>query len=177
VKIRLPEHSSPITQERTNKVWYNFFNNAYIRLIGYFDATLKATLLKDTDTEGNVLATETSISNYLIKQTNLNGNEVIDIFVGGTFATNGNNKTLRLKLNATTIYTNTVATNGGSWQVHAKVINLGASQKNFIENGGTSTYLTSAIDTSTTNIDIILTLQGAASDDIVKEYFQIDYNA
>ena len=177
MRISIPASTENITKEVPVVVWYNFFYNTYKKVIGYFDSTLSATVLKSTSTEGNVLAAETAITNFLIQAGDLNINEVIDIFIGGTFAANGNNKTLKLKLNATTYYTSTVATNGGSWSVQAKIINLGASQKIFIKNGATTTYLTTAIDTSTTNIDFIATLQGTATNDLVKTYLEINYNA
>jgi len=176
MRALVPERRVLITEKEVSKSWYDYFNKVYNRIIGYFDGSLTATIYKETTQEGNVDASETAIDNFRIRTDRLSQNEVIDIFVGGTRAANGNNKTIRLKINATTFYTNTVATNGGSWQVRARIINLGASQKIFIENGGTSTYTTTAIDTSTTDMDIIFTLQGAASDDIVDEYFEVKYN-
>ena len=174
MKINIPDTEVLITKEKVQKNWYDFFDDVYNKIIGYFDSSLNATLYKGTTQSGNVGGTETSIDNFKIRQIKLNSNEVIEIYAGGTRASNGNNKTIRLKINSTTIYTNTVATSGGSWQVRAKIINLGSSQKIFIDNGGTSTYTTTAL--SSVDFDLILTLQGVASDDIVKEYFEVSFN-
>jgi hypothetical protein len=176
VKISLPVRSELITDKEIKKNWYDYLESIYNKIIGYYDSSLNATIYKDTATSGNVGGTETSISNFKIKQTKLNSNEVIEIFVGGTYASNGNNKTTKLKINSTTFYTDTVATSGGSWQIRAKIINLGSTQKIFIDNGGTSTYTTTSIDSSTTDFDIILTLQGVATDDIIKQYFEIRFD-
>jgi hypothetical protein len=176
MKINIPDTEVKITEKTVEKNWYDFFDDVYNKIIGYFDSSLNATLYKGTTQSGNIDGTETSIDNFKIRQTNLTANEIIEIFAGGTRASNGNNKTIRLKINSTTYYTNTVATSGESWQVRVKIINLGASQKIFIENGGISTYTTTSIDTSTTDFDLILTLQGVATNDIVKEYYEVKFD-
>lgn len=174
MKISLPIRNEPITKEQVEKNWYDFFDGIYNKVIGYFDSFLTATVYQDTEQEGNVDGTETSVSSFKIRQTKLNANEVIEVFVGGTYASNGNNKTIRLKINASTYYTKTVSTSGGAWQISVKIVNLGTTQKIFINNGA-YIYTTTSIDTSTTDFDLILTLQGVASNDIVKEYYEIKF--
>ena len=176
MKTNLPViEENIVVGKTTEKNWYDFFTDIYNKTIGYFDSSLLATLHKDTAEEGNVDGTETDIDSFIIKHANLTSNEVIDIILFGTYAGNGNNKTIRLKINSSTYYTKTVSTSGGSWIVKAKIINLGTSQKIIIDNGS-YIYTTTSIDTSTTDFNLILTLQGVATDDIIKEYLEIRFD-
>lgn len=82
-----------------------------------------------TTTAGTAADTnETDLWTYAIPANTLNADaKGVRVLVYGTFAANGNNKTVRLYCGATAVTFGTFATNGKPWSCMAIVIRTGAS--------------------------------------------------
>lgn len=101
----------------------------------------------------------------------------------GTFAANGNTKTIRIRFGGTIVSTRATTASGGAWTIQAVVVRTGAAtQKAFgtqfeSGNGGQTTYTTPA-ETLSGAIDVKLTGQsGTASSDVVGEIFTVEWLA
>jgi hypothetical protein len=157
--------------------WFNYFENIFRRLIGSQNIFLNGIIDSDYTAIGNVgggtddLITYTASAN-LLKTTG----DVLEIDAFGTFANNGNNKTVSLVFGSTTIFTiGATAISGGSFDLNAKIIRTGASTQKIIVNGnGTNAVLIKTVYTDgtedlTTSLEIKMTAVGTATDDIVEE--------
>lgn len=127
---------------------------------------------------GNVGAVETDLITYTFLANSLDsGNAFIEIEAFGTFASNANNKQVKLYFGSSVLIdTGSVAANAGSWIIHARVIRINSNAQKSIttiisDNSliiNKSSYVTPAEDL-TTNIIIKCTGQGTANDDIIQE--------
>ena len=103
----------------------------------------------------------------------------------GPFASNGNTKTVRLKINGTTIISNdiTTAPNGGVWRVEGETYRIGVNAQRTSASLyiGSVLQTTKLIDTSCTessNCAVIVTGQNGTSsaNDIQKYMFMLNYD-
>lgn len=87
------------------------------------------TLNVNTTEVSNVGTGEDDLITYSVPASTLaTDGDSLEITAWGTFAANGNNKTIKIKFGATTILdTTAVAANGGSWVIRAGVIRTGAA--------------------------------------------------
>lgn len=92
---------------------------------GAFDADITPT--------GNALAAETTLYTATVPANTITPDKKrIQITSRGTFASNSNNKRLRMKFGATTIYDSTISCVGGNWEVRGEVTRLtGTTQVSF----------------------------------------------
>lgn len=138
----------------------------------------------DTTTVGNITTGEDTLYTYSVPAATLAvDKDSIRGFVAGTFAANGNNKTIKVKFGAITILnTGAVAFNAGSWRIDFFVIRTGATtQKCF----GAFTSSNTTLDETATYIVAAETLSGAvsltvtgeatATNDIVGEIFRVEF--
>lgn len=127
---------------------------------------------------GNVGAAETDLITYTLLANSLDaGNAFLEVEAFGTFASNGNNKQVKLYFGSSVLIdTGSVAANAGSWILHARVIRINSNAQKSIttiisDNSliiNKSSYVTPTEDL-TTNIIIKCTGQGTANNDIIQE--------
>lgn len=128
-------------------------------------------------------STETDLFSYTLPAGTLSTNgETVEGIVAGTFAATANNKTLRVKLGATTVFTSgsLAITSATDWSLSYVLIRVSDTSQKFIgtlslSNSTTQSftdYSTAAETLSVSNI-INVTGQGTASSDITAEFTKI----
>lgn len=133
----------------------------------------------DSTTHANSGAGETTLSSYVLPQASLDVNgKAIRISAYGTFAANGNTKTIKVKFGATVLTVHAAATNAGGWVAQALVIRTSSTTQKcigWVVTGTTQTgsYSTGA-ETLNGNVTITTTGQGTSSSDIVQEVFFVE---
>jgi hypothetical protein len=132
----------------------------------------------DTTATGNIGAGEDDLITYTLPLDSLDRDGAfIEIEVFGTFASNANNKRVRLYFGSTVVYdTTSVAANSGSWIIKSRVIRTSSSSQKaiteiisnniLIVNG--SSYTTPS-EVLTGNVNIRCTGEAVANDDVVQE--------
>jgi len=122
---------------------------------------------------GNVTTSETDLVTYTVTYDVLSKtNSSLLIFASGKTAANANNKTLKLVLGSTTLFTSgALASNNIDWTLQAEILRVGAASQivwaQFLRNGSSPivTTTTTAVDMSVNNT-LKLTGTGTASSDI-----------
>lgn len=126
--------------------------------------------------------TETDLLTFSVPGSTLAATgEALDFVGQGYFAANGNTKTLKLYLGASSVTVASGAYNSGRWEVRARIVRTGAATQvvPYVVsiNGqypvmGTGTLATMAATLSSANT-VKLTGQGGATGDIVQEYLAV----
>jgi hypothetical protein len=147
-------------------------------------ATAGGTINTNTNTAGNIGASETNLLIYDLLANTLNTDKnYIEIVGFGTFAANANNKQLKLKFGGTTLYdSGSLALNGGAWKISATIIRVSAtSQKCIAEvSSGNAllpnkSFYTSASEDLDSTLTITFTGKGIVDNDVVQEGMIIKY--
>jgi hypothetical protein len=132
----------------------------------------------NTNAQGNVGAGEDNLLSFILAGDSLTVNgSFIEIECFGTFASNANNKRVRLYFGSTVIYdTTSVAANSGSWTIKSRVIRIGSSSQKAISTISSNNVLivngssyTTPTESLTGNVQIKCTGEAVANDDIVQE--------
>lgn len=129
---------------------------------------------------GNTGSSETNLVTAAIDHGTLSsvGNSLI-IFAAGKTSANANNKTLKLVLGSTTLFTSgALASNNIDWTLQAEVVfNGGTSQiswAQFLRNGSSPIVTTTtATENFATTLTLKITGTGTATDDISVYYWKI----
>lgn len=142
------------------------------------------TLDVNTTTKGNTAGVETDLITYTILANTLSQNSsYLEVTAFGTIAANANLKEVKLILGSTTLLaTGSLATNGSSWQIKAKIIRTGTTTEKCITSMLSSSSLIvneavylAAAETLTTDLIIKCTGNGVAGDDVVQEGLTIEW--
>lgn len=143
------------------------------------------TLQVDTTSVGNTAGVETNLITYNIPAKTLSQNKTyLEVTAFGTIAANANLKEIKLILGTTTLLTTgSLGTNGGSWQITAKIIRIGASAEKCISAMLSSStlivnetsYVAAAEDLETA-LTVKCTGNGVAASDVVQEGLIIKWN-
>lgn len=128
---------------------------------------------------GNTGSAETTMQEFQIDFNTLsNLGSSIQIFAAGKTAANANNKTYKVKLGSTTLFTSgALALNNVDWTFRGELVANGATSQifygEFSRNGGSPIVVTttSAEDLGT-NLTIAFTGQGTATSDISQLYYK-----
>ena len=138
-----------------------------------------------TSTAQNSGSTETTIASFTILANgfDFNGHAILfDAY--GTFAANGNNKQLRVKLDGTTFADfGSVAANSGSWHIHAEVRRSSTTAAKcgatLVTDNATLTdqakYSSVTVADWTSNRAFIVTGQATSDGDIVKQMHRVTF--
>lgn len=128
---------------------------------------------------GNTGAAETDLMQFQLNFNTLgNIGKSIQILAAGKTAANANNKTFKLKLGATTLFTSgAIALNNKDWTFQGEIVSNGSTSQiiwgQFTSNGAaTIVNTTTASENLGTNLVIKFTGQGTASDDISLYYYK-----
>jgi hypothetical protein len=119
--ITLPSQRAKATDDEGifNTWWYNFFQDIWRGMRRNIGVKLGGTVYIDTDEKENSGSSETDLMEYEIPA-NLfaNDGDYLELYASGTFASNANNKTLKIIFGTQTILqTDANAANGGTWQI------------------------------------------------------------
>jgi len=142
------------------------------------------TLKTDIAAVGNVGTGEDDLISYEVAASTLAANEnTLSFVAAGTFAANGNNKTLKVVWGTTTLFsTGAVAFNTGDWRITGEIIRTGASAQvaciTFTSSNSSlsvSTDLTEPTEDTTTALTLKLTGEATSDDDIVCKYLKIKF--
>lgn len=138
--------------------------------------TIKST---DAQTGGNVGTGEDTLMGYVMAANLLaNNGESLLVRAHGTFAANGNTKTLKVLFGATTLFTKTNTSNNIDWTLEIEIIRTGAAtQKCNVKYMASSGAIDSNYSATTENLTSALTLsikgEGTADNDIVKQVAKV----
>lgn len=178
MKVNIPSQKVTILQDDLfSTPWYSFFENAWRRLGGGRSLNFGGILNTSTTAVGNVGTGEDDLITYSLERNTLqNDGELLKIDAFGTFASNGNNKTVKLYFGSTVIFDSGAnAINGGSWNIKATIIRASSTtQEAIVEATDTSNTLNTTTYTAVTeNLSNALTIkctgEGTANDDIVQK--------
>lgn len=148
-------------------------------------AAVGGVLSVDTDSYGNTGATETTLAAFELKANSLNiDTSFIKLSAWGTFATNANNKRIRVKIGSSTLLdTTALALNGGIWSITGKIIRKTSgsgvailelmSDNSLIVN---KPFYSSFSENFATNLNVFCTGEAVADNDIVEEGLIIEWN-
>lgn len=183
MKINIPASEVEVLLEnkRFQITWYTFFNNLVKRILGAQDAYLGGVVNNNITSAANSGGGATDLMKYTLGANALKTTtDYVEIEAFGTFAANGNNKSISLIFGSTTIYSIvSTAINSGSWSLRARIIKkTNTTQEIIVEGNGTNSVLIKTVYTSgaedlTTALDIKINATGVATNDIVQRNLTI----
>lgn len=147
---------------------------------------LSGTLFLDTTQTGNIGTGEDTLQSSTLPAGILKDNgDSIRLLVVGTFANNGNARTLKLKFGSATILQRSSTNGTGAaipWQIEATIIRTGAATQKLVVSyicwgdlaGFESLTYTTATQDLTAAVTLAVTGDATATDDIVKQMFQVE---
>lgn len=179
MQIAIPSAGEPLNTETGNISisWFTFFQNVFKIIGGNYGITLGGNLEVNTTAASNASTGETDLISYTLPANTLvNDGDSLEVQAWGTYAANGNNKTVKLKFGSQTILdTGAIAANGGSWSIKANIIRTSATTQEIITEilSSNSSVADSATRTAATqtlsDANIIkCTGTGGASNDITE---------
>jgi len=179
-KAELPGVQVPVVDQRgmLTGVWAKFFHQLSVRIGASRTYNLGGTLTVDTTAVGNVGSGEDNLMTYSILRNSLSStSDHIEIVAFGTFAANANNKTLKLYLGSTLLFsTGAIAANAKDWELRSSIIRTGEATQICSTACFTSTalvanladYVTGTED-FTSDITIKCTGEATSTDDIIQK--------
>jgi hypothetical protein len=180
MKIQLPSSQTEITSETTTTIWYTFFDTLFKRILGKFDVFLGGVLSNNYTSTGSIGASSDLMSYTLKANTLKTKGDFLEVGAFGTFASNGNNKTITLTFGSTNIYTiGATGINSGSWDLKATIIRTDSNtQEIMVSANGTNAVLIKTVYTActenlTTNLTIKASATGIANNDVVQKNLTI----
>ena len=175
----LPDSNEIIANENllVTTSWFTFFQDVWKAIRGGLGISIGGTLSTNAVSAANSGGGETNLMTYAAGSNLLknNGDELY-IKAWGVYASNANNKTIKLKFGSQTILnTGAIAANDGAWQIEASIIRKVTATQEIIATITSSnssvpesaTRTAGTQDLTTSNI-ISLTGQGTSSNDIVQ---------
>ena len=136
------------------------------------DAAVGGVLYVDSGTYANGTTVETDLATYTVPANTLSANNMSLVFEAwGTFAANGNAKTVKLKFGSDSFTTHTTS-GTGTWYIRGHIIRTGAATQDVFVQGGTTTVGTATRTLSSSDV-LKVTGQGGATNDVVQEGFKV----
>ena len=164
--------------ENFSKSWTRFFDELQRRIGGGLSYSLGGQLTNSTTSVGNVgSGADNLITFTLEKNTLLNAGDSLEITAYGTQAANANNKTIKLLLGSTELFsTGAVASNNKDWELTCRITRTGAATQKCITSFNGDTVLVtqtadhvSGTEDFTTALTIKCTGEATANNDIVQQ--------
>lgn len=179
-KANLPNFQVPVLSQYgffTSR-WVRFFHEVFVRMGGDKGYSLGGSLAINTTAVGNVGTGEDDLITYAMeKNVLLNAGDSVSIEAFGTFANNANNKTVKLILGSTTLFsTGAVAFQNQDWAIRSTIIRTGSATQKCI-----TTFYTDYSDITniadyvsgtedfTTSLTIKCTGEATSNNDIIQE--------
>lgn len=186
--IQIPSYKENVLIQSQNKFtnsWFTFFAGIWSAIRLGIGLKLGGILDINTTSMANSGIGETTLISYNLAANRLiNNSDSLEIRAWGTYATNGNNKTVKLKFGSQTILdTGAIAANSGSWEINATIIRTAPAIQEITTNIISSNSSVSDSSTRTAGtqnlsnaITISITAQGSADNDIVQYALIIKQN-
>lgn len=183
-KVDLLTPDEPLTTEgKITPAWYKYFDQLQARIGGATQYNLGGTLTVDTTAVGNVGSGEDDLITYDLKKNTIGATSdrlVIKAF--GTFAANANNKTVKLYLGSTELFTTgAIGANDKHWCIESEIIRTAAATQEVTTNCFTDTSLVGEIskyvsgtEDFTTQLTIKCTGEATSDDDIIQKGLTIN---
>ncbi len=160
--------------------WARYMSELSLRIGGSDLYNLGGRLTTDNTAIGNITSGEDNLITYSLKKNTLhNDGDVLEIVVYGTTAANGNDKTIKLILGSTTLFTTgALAFNNKTWCIRSVITRTGNATQQAITtfNGDLSLITTTAIFTAgTEDLTTTLTIKctgtsgSSTTDDIIQK--------
>lgn len=128
--------SEPVVNEQGifKSSWARYMHELFLRVGGGDLYNLGGRLTTDNTAIGNTLGGEDNLITYSLPKNALhNDGDTLEIIAYGITAANGNNKTIKLVLGSTTLFsTGAVAFNNKSWCIRAEITRIGAATQQII---------------------------------------------
>jgi len=171
-----------------NTWWYNFFQDIWRGIRRNIGVKLGGTVYIDTDEKENSGSSETDLMQYEIEADLFaNDGDYLELYTSGIFASNTNNKTLKIIFGSQTILeTSANPANGGTWQIRCVIARKSIdnqsitceilSNNSSLQNDGI--YPVSFVDGAEDfeqNIILRTVGLGSASADIIQKIFIIKF--
>lgn len=177
--LRLPQFDNEYNRNKMGAM-VDTLENTFTNISKFFARATKAAyqLISNTTPVGNVGAGEDDLISYTLQPNVLAKDGYnIEIKAWGTFAANGNNKTVKLKFGSAVLYdTTALAANNGSWMITGVVTRTGAATQQAItsmmsSNATVGNSVTYIVPTETLSATIIIKCTGTATanDDIIQK--------
>lgn len=174
--------NEPVVDEKGifRSTWARYMAELSLRIGGSDLYNLGGRLVTNNTAVGNVTSGEDALITYSLKKNTLhNDGDVIEIAAYGTTAANGNNKTIKLILGSTTLFsTGVLAFNNKAWCIKAIITRTGAATQQIIATFSGDLSLitnvatfTAGTEDLTTNLTIKCTGTSGSSttDDIIQK--------
>lgn len=156
-KVNLPHASEPVLDNnKFGSTWNRFMHDTWLRIGGGEQYSLGGSLSTNTTSVGNVGVGEDNMITYSLEKNTLkNVGDTIEIVAYGTTAANGNNKTIKLVIGTTTLFTTgAVAFNNKDWCIKSVLTRTGTTSQRAITTfqgdfsliTNTATYVTGTED-------------------------------
>lgn len=184
MKVAIPSSTQLISNNGiVNSVWFTFFQNIWRAIRGDLGLNLGGMLNINTTSVSNILTNETNLISYFLNaNTFVNEGDVLEIEAWGSYASNFNNKTVKLIFgNQTILTTGSVAANNGSWLIKSKIIMKTYNTQEIISeiissNSSVANSATRIAGTQDllTNLTIKCTAIGGSSNDITQYALKIN---
>lgn len=182
-QANLPKVSSePVINEQGifNSSWARYMSELFLRIGGSDLYNLGGRLTTNNTAVGNVTGGEDDLITYSLKKNTLhNDGDILEIIAYGTTAANADNKTIKLILGSTTLFTTgVVAFNNKPWCIRAEITRTGSATQQVIAtfNGdfalltNTATFTAGTEDLTTTlTIKCTGTSGSSATNDIIQK--------
>jgi hypothetical protein len=169
MSLTLPtQKESVLSENKFVRTWFLLLEGVY-KLCGEGrNVFLGGTLSVNTNDVSNTSG-ETDLLTYTLEKETLKYNkEFLEIKAFGTFAANGNSKTIKIYLGSTEIYTKTTTQNGGSFCINSTIVRTNsATQRIITEFTGSNSYTTASEDL-TTSLILKFTGNSSSSSDITQ---------
>jgi hypothetical protein len=183
--VTLPSSSQKITDTNffTDTIWFTFFERVWRAIRGDIGISLSGKLCVSTETTSNSSSTDTDlITCTLSANTLVNTNDILEIYVWGTFAANNNSKTLTLYFGSQILYTTGSAIlNSGSWFIKTRIIRKTSSTQEILveitssnASISTSTIIIAGTQDLTNDLIIKCVGKGVISEDVTQNALQVN---
>ncbi len=168
-----------------NFVWFQYFQNIYKALRGGTKIKLGGLFDVNTTSVGNVGGGADDLISFTFAANTLSTTgDILEIEAWGTYAANGNSKTVTLEFGGQTILTTgAIAANDGSWHIKAKVVRTAAATQEIIaqivssnSSVADSATRTAGTQTLTSSLTIKCTGTGTATEDISQKALILNLN-
>jgi len=179
-QTNIPNTNIPVATEDNlfTTGWFIYLQGVYKAIRAKFNLNISGILSVNTTSVSNVGVAETDLINYkLVKNTLQNNGDILTIKSWGSFATNVNNKQVKLKFGSQMIFDSSSLPFNGSWEINSTIIRTSPTSQEIVANISYTSSLNSPKDSITRtlgNQDLTLdniikcTGQAIATDDITQ---------
>lgn len=184
-KAAMPDYSEvPVEGNYFSKTWFRFFDEVSERIGGGRAYKLGGQLTNNTTAVGNVGSGADDLITYTLQKNSMqNTGDVLEITAYGSQAANANNKTIKLLLGTTELFTTgAVASSAKDWCIKATITRTAAAtQKSIATFLGDTVLVTqisdyvSGTEDFTTALTIKCTGEATANDDIIQQGLTINF--